>query len=137
MFNSLKEPNNPYAKRYEKITNAQANALFYFFPSFDREYLWMFPKRQELHQELDIFLGMVQEIIAKKRAKITEQKQIDELTVEEGSSQVNQRTDRDILTLFIESANDEENKDLSIADNDMLLVYFASCDIISSKRFSL
>jgi hypothetical protein len=124
-FNSLKEPENPYFKRYEKITVALASALFYFFPFFDREHLvWMFPKRQKLHQELDIFLNMMDDIITRKRAKVAEQKKINELSVAKGFSPESSKrhADKDILTLFIESANDDENKDLSIADNDMLMV---------------
>jgi hypothetical protein len=89
----------------------------------------MFPKRQEAHQNLDVFLSMVDEIIAQKRTKIADQKRIDELTVAEGSStQSKQNADKDILTLLIESANDTENKELSIADNDMLLVCIVSSD---------
>lgn len=90
----------------------------------------MFPKRQRAHEDLDIFLSMVEEIIAKKRTKIADQKRINELNVAEGSfSESKSNIDKDILTLFIESANDDENKDLSIADNDMLLV----CNVVCGK----
>lgn len=99
--------------------------LFYFFPALDKDYLWLFPKRQEVHKELGVFLDMVQEIIVKKRQTLAEQKRLTQLTVSNGEA-VNdverKASDKDILTLLIESADEEENKDISEISDDMLLV---------------
>lgn len=99
--------------------------LFYFFPALDTDYLWLFPKRQEIHKELGVFLDMVQEIIVKKRQTLAEQKRLKELAVSNGETvgDVEKRaSDKDILTLLIESADEEENKDISDISDDMLLV---------------
>lgn len=103
--------------------DAVIDPLFYFFPKFDREYLWMFPKRQDIHKELDIFLNMIREIIVKKRATIAKQKALNDLAISNGEKIAsNSSTEKDILTLLIESADTEENSDLSITDDDMLMV---------------
>ncbi|KAG1114134.1 hypothetical protein G6F42_014272 [Rhizopus arrhizus] len=122
-FNSLQDSTSEYVTRYEKIIEAVMDPLFYFFPALDTDYLWLFPKRQEIHKELEIFLDMVREIIAKKRQTLTEQKRLKELAVSNGEAvgDVERASDKDILTLLIESADAEENKDISEISDDMLL----------------
>jgi cytochrome P450 len=108
--------------------NAVINPLFYFFPNLDRQYLWLFPKRKEIHQELEIFLSMVREIIAKKRETMAIQKDLSVFASAAGNNSKEfagtsiTKTEKDILELLIESAQSDENSDLSIADDDMLLV---------------
>lgn len=126
-FNSLQDSTSEYVTRYEKIIEAVMDPLFYFFPALDTDYLWLFPKRQEIHKELEIFLDMVREIIMKKRQTLTEQKRLKELAVSNGEAvgDVERTSDKDILTLLIESADTEENKDISEISDDMLLVSVA------------
>lgn len=124
-FNSLQDSTSEYVTRYEKVVEALMDPLFYFFPALDTDYLWLFPKRQEIHKELGVFLDMVQEIIVKKRQALAEQKRLTELAVSNGETvgHVEKRaSDKDILTLLIESADEEENKDISEISDDMLLV---------------
>lgn len=99
--------------------------LFYFFPGLDTDYLWLFPKRQEVHKELDVFLKMVREIIIKKRHTLEGQKKLKELAISNGEAVVEDEraSEKDILTLLIESADTEENKDISVISDDMLLVF--------------
>jgi hypothetical protein len=127
-FNSIQDPKAEYADRYEKLMDAVIDPLFFFFPKLDREYLWMFPKRQDVHKELNIFLSMIREIIAKKRDTIAKQKTVDHLVVSDDDAEKaavasgNGISEKDILTLLIESSDAEENSDLSITDDDMLVV---------------
>ncbi|CAO3614209.1 unnamed protein product [Mucor fragilis] len=123
-FSSLQDSTSEYVTRYEKVVEALMDPLFYFFPALDTDYLWLFPKRQEIHKELGVFLDMVQEIIVKKRQTLAEQKRLKELAVSNGETvgDVEKRaSDKDILTLLIESADEEENKDISDISDDMLL----------------
>lgn len=101
--------------------DAIIDPLFFFFPNLERHHLWMFPKRVEIHNELEIFLDMMREIIIKKRKTLAKQKN---LTVSDSTVQntLSKSTEKDILTLLIESSNTEENSDLSITNDDMLLV---------------
>ncbi|GAN02680.1 cytochrome P450 [Mucor ambiguus] len=123
-FNSLQDSTSEYVTMYEKVVEALMDPLFYFFPALDTDYLWLFPKRQQVHKELDVFLDMVQEIIVKKRQTLAEQKKLKELAVsnEEAVNDVETKaSDKDILTLLIESAGEEENNDISEISDDMLL----------------
>ncbi|KAK4520166.1 Nitrogen permease regulator 3 [Mucor velutinosus] len=123
-FNSLQDSTSEYVTRYEKVVEALMDPLFYLFPALDKDYLWLFPKRQEIHKELGVFLDMVQEIIVKKRQTLTEQNRLKELAVSNGEAvdEVEKSAnDKDILTLLIESADEEENKDISEISDDMLL----------------
>lgn len=124
-FNSLQDSTNEYVSRYEKVVEAVMDPLFYFFPSLDTDYLWLFPKRQEVHKELDVFLKMVREIIIKKRQTLDGQKKLKELAISNGEAVVEDEraSEKDILTLLIESADAEENKDISVISDDMLLVF--------------
>lgn len=124
-FNSLQDSTNEYVSRYEKVVEAVMDPLFYFFPSLDTDYLWLFPKRQEVHKELDGFLKMVREIIIKKRQTLDGQKKLKELAISNGEAVVEDEraSEKDILTLLIESADAEENKDISVISDDMLLVF--------------
>lgn len=124
-FNSLQDSTNEYVSRYEKVVEAVMDPLFYFFPGLDTDYLWLFPKRQEVHKELDVFLKMVREIIIKKRQTLDGQKKLKELAISNGEAVVEDERagEKDILTLLIESADAEENKDISVISDDMLLVF--------------
>ncbi|KAI8641836.1 cytochrome P450 [Parasitella parasitica] len=122
-FNSLQDSKSEYVLRYGKVTEAIMDPLFFFFPSLDTDYLWLFPKRQEIHKELDVFLDMVREIITKKRSLLTEKKKMKELAISRGdtNSPAEKASEKDILTLLIESADTNENQDISDISNDMLL----------------
>jgi hypothetical protein len=121
----LQDSTSEYVSRYEKVVEAVMDPLFYFFPKLDTKYLWLFPKRQEVHKELDIFLKMVRDIIIKKRQTLDEQRKLKQLAISNGGEVVeDERTsEKDILTLLIESAEAEENEDISVVNDDMLLVF--------------
>lgn len=121
----MQDSTSEYVSRYEKVVEAVMDPLFYFFPKLDTKYLWLFPKRQEVHKELDIFLKMVRDIIIKKRQTLDEQRKLKQLAISNGGDVVeDERTsEKDILTLLIESAEAEENEDISVVNDDMLLVF--------------
>lgn len=106
------------------MVDAVMDPLFYFFPKLDTDYLWLFPKRQEIHKELDIFLDMVRKIVIKKKETLLKNKRLKALAISNGEAveQSDGVSEKDILTLLIESADEEENQGISIASNDMLLV---------------
>ncbi|CEP19504.1 hypothetical protein [Parasitella parasitica] len=122
-FNSLQDSTSEYVLRYDKVTEALMDPLFFFFPSLDAEYIWLFPKRQEVHKELGVFLEMVREIIAQKRLSLSEKKKLKELAIARGEADTpsEKASEKDILTLLIESAETDENHDISDISNDMLL----------------
>lgn len=120
-FDSLRDPKAEYAERYEKVMDAVIDPLFFFFPNLERHHLWMFPKRVEIHNELEVFLDMMRAIIVKKRKTLAKQKNLAAPNDHAIQNSLSRSTEKDILTLLIESANNEENSDLSIANDDMLL----------------
>jgi cytochrome P450 len=68
--------------------------LFFMFPVFDNELLWLFPKRKRLHQKLDKFLDMLETVITCKKRDL-KQGNVHNDALEEH--------ERDLLTLMIES----------------------------------
>lgn len=91
-FKAVEDKNSNWVTTYNDINDALHDIKFAIFPSLDKEYLWLFPKRQRLHKRLDEFLRMIDGVIENKRRVLKEQKESD---VEEN--------ERDLLTLMIES----------------------------------
>lgn len=130
----MRDPKAEYAERYEKVMDAVIDPLFFFFPNLERHHLWMFPKRVEIHNELEVFLDMMRAIIIKKRETLAKQKKLTAASNDHAiQNSLSRSTERDILTLLIESANAEENSDLSIANDDMLLVSSSGCAFMYSN----
>ncbi|CDH52107.1 cytochrome p450 [Lichtheimia corymbifera JMRC:FSU:9682] len=99
--------NNPWVDRYHYLVAKAKNPLFFLFPILEQKYLFLFPDRQNVHNELSIFLGMMNDIISKKK-QLLQQKDA-----------VNNRADneKDLLTLMIEAENDGQGR----LSNDELL----------------
>lgn len=88
--------------RYNSINDGVNDPRYFFFPNLDSKYVHLFPKRYQIHKELDIFLKMIDGLIQKKRAMIkngVKNKDLDE-------------NERDLLDLLIESG-EEGNGSLS------------------------
>jgi cytochrome P450 len=98
-FNAIHDRENKWVRNYENINQGIRDPFFFLFPMFDQELVWLFPKRMQLHKEMNRFLAMLDEVIQKKRALLREgQVQNDALEEHE----------RDLLTLMIESGNEGE-----------------------------
>ena len=84
------------------------------------KYRFLFPSRVRAHRDLDIFLGMMDEVIAHKRQILNNQQ-----------SKVPE-SERDLLTLMIEAENSGEgsmtNEELRVS----FLDHYAMCDITYS-----
>ncbi|KAI9472014.1 MAG: cytochrome P450 [Benjaminiella poitrasii] len=94
-FNAVREKDNDWVNTYNVANSGISQALFSFFPSLDsKKFLWMFPKRQRIHQEMDRFLDMLNQVIYKKR------EMLDKGYTNNDSLEENEK---DLLTLMIES----------------------------------
>jgi cytochrome P450 len=108
-FNAVAEKDNSWVSMYDIIQKALQEPFYFLLPAFDTKYRWMFPKRQEAHQQLDRFTEMLEQIIVKKREAI-----------ENGTNQNEslEENEKDLLTLMIEAeANGEgimSNKELKV-----------------------
>ncbi|KAI7884021.1 cytochrome P450 [Lichtheimia hyalospora FSU 10163] len=103
-FHAVEDPNSEWVIRYRDLMDAGNNPWFFIFYNLDMKYRFLFPSRVRVHRELDIFLGMMDEIIAHKRQILNSQQ-----------SKVPE-SERDLLTLMIEAENSGEgsmtNKEL-------------------------
>lgn len=102
--------------------------LFYFLPFLDQNnWLLLFPKRRQAHQQLAKFLGMLSNMIISKR-KI----------IEGGNSNINDgetdKVESDLLSLMIES---EANNDKTSLTNDEIRVRNKIIQLLltSKKKF--
>ncbi|KAI8336744.1 cytochrome P450 [Chlamydoabsidia padenii] len=93
-FNAIADKNSPWRLVYDTVINGHRDPLFHLFPILEKHFLWMFPKRQQIHQELTKFLGMMQGIIEHKR-RVLKKKDVNNDPTEDA--------EKDLLTLMIES----------------------------------
>lgn len=108
-FNAITDENNEWVQRYSQINIGLRDPKFHFFPSFDTKWLSWFPQRAKVHKELDIFLSMLDDVIAKKREAIKQGLTNDAL----------EENERDLLGLMIEA----EERGEGIMDNEELKVH--------------
>ena len=80
------------------------------FPSFETKWLFLFPKRKRAHQELDIFLGKIQEIISKKR----------EILANDSSIAEKKTSEKDLLTLMLEASQEGNGK---LTDEELQVIH--------------
>ncbi|KAI9493596.1 cytochrome P450 [Zychaea mexicana] len=99
-FNSVADPTNEWVTRYNSIMKANTDPLFMLLPSLETRWLFLFPKRKQAHKELDIFLGKIREIIAKKR----------ETLVNDSSIAEKRTSEKDLLTLMLEASEEGNGK---------------------------
>ncbi|KAJ8659175.1 hypothetical protein O0I10_005214 [Lichtheimia ornata] len=116
-FHAIEDPKSEWVVRYRDIMEATLNPWFVIFYNLDMKYLFLFPGRKRMHRELDIFLGMMDEVIAHKRQVLKDQQ-----------SKVPE-SERDLLTLMIEAENSGEgamtNEELR---NNLCLFFLAGHD---------
>lgn len=108
-FNAIQNPNSPWVLTYDICNKGIRNPFFFIFPKFDREFLWMFPKRVFIHKEMDRFAHMLQEIIDHKRLVLKDKDYQNEALEE---------NERDLLSLLIESENRGEG---AMTDQELMV----------------
>lgn len=64
----------------------------------DTDFLWLFPKRREIHRQMDEFLGMLDGVIQNKKTALKAGTQNDAL----------EENEKDLLNLMIESGEKGE-----------------------------
>ena len=113
-FNAIVEKDSEWVKRYHHIIKSSIDPFFLIFSFLDGPF-WrsFFPKRKQLHHELDLFLEKMQEIITHKRSILENSKNM-------SSSTVNRKTnEKDLLTLMLEAAEEEHDK---ITDEEIKVI---------------
>lgn len=75
----------------------------------DEKFQWLSPKRQQIHRDLDQFIGMIDEVIQTRR---------DEISRGDWKNKNLEENEKDILSLMIES----ENRGEGILSNEELKV---------------
>ncbi|KAI7883813.1 cytochrome P450 [Mucor mucedo] len=95
-FNAIQDQHSPWVRTYDICNVGIRDPFFFVFPKFDKKYLWLFPKRKLIHDELDRFVHMLQEVIDTKRLSLKDKDYKNEALEE---------NEKDLLTLLIESEN--------------------------------
>ncbi|KAI8875653.1 cytochrome P-450 cyp509A1, partial [Backusella circina FSU 941] len=119
-FNAILNKNSEWVVNFESVKNGTMDPFFYLFPAFDKKkYLWMFPKRKQIHKDTDKFLAMLDKVIENKRNEMKSGKIY---------SDVLDDNEKDILTFMIE-AEETEGKmtDIELKSN-MCLFFLAGHD---------
>ncbi|KAI9476252.1 MAG: cytochrome P450 [Benjaminiella poitrasii] len=117
-FNAIREQDNPWVLTYNHINKGLQNPTYFFFPALDQPWLrWMFPKRRAMHQDMDRFLAMLDDIIVHKREKIERG---------ETTNGVLEESEKDLLTLMIEA---EQKGEGSLSNEELksnLCIFFVA-----------
>ncbi|KAI8138513.1 cytochrome P450 [Fennellomyces sp. T-0311] len=118
-FGAVSEEGNAWVRRYNELVENSLHPLFAFLPILEKKYLHWFPKRKRIHDEITIFLDMMQTIIDEKRKAIAEGK-------------VDTRAEKDLLTMMME--NDEDGKGLTDEElkSNLCVFFFAGHDTTAS-----
>lgn len=101
-FNAIHDRDSEWVTRYNKLSDALRDPLFFLFPALDTKFRWLFPQRQKIHQEMKLFSNMLSKIIQHKKEMIKNGVKNDAL----------EDNERDLLSLMIESG-EEDNEALS------------------------
>lgn len=98
--NAIGDRESEWVRLFSNLKNGAFNPFFYFFPIFDTKLRWMFPSRVKVHQELEIFLSKITEVIVDKRASFKKSGVMDSVD----------DSDKDLCTLMIEAEESEGGK---------------------------
>ncbi|KAJ8659176.1 hypothetical protein O0I10_005215 [Lichtheimia ornata] len=116
-FHAIDDPQSEWVTRYNRIATETLNPWFEIFYNLDQKYRFLFPKRVEIHHEMDIMLNMIEKIIVHKRQALDNH----ETKIVE--------SERDLLTLMMEAEKSGEgtitNDELR---NNLCLFFFAGHD---------
>ncbi|KAI9490119.1 cytochrome P450 [Zychaea mexicana] len=120
-FGSISDSNNQWVHRYNDVVEATSDPIYAFFPVLERKYLHWFPKRKRIHDELTVFLDMIQHIIDEKRRKRAD------------SAHREEKKEKDLLEMMMESGEDDGNglTDEELKSN-LCVFFFAGHDTTAS-----
>lgn len=107
-FNAIHDRDSEWVVRYNRIGEGLSDPMYFLFPSLDTTFLWLFPGRQKIHKEMDIFTDMLNDIIQHKKEMIKKGVQNDAL----------EENEKDLLTLMIESG--KENNGI-LSDEELMV----------------
>nr|BDB32861.1 cytochrome P450 monooxygenase [Thamnidium elegans] len=119
-FNAIQDKDNEWVHRYSRISVAMRDPLFFMFPTLDTKLRWLFPERQNIHKEMDIFSNMLDKVIAHKKQMI-----------ENGvKNAVLEENERDLLDLMIESEKESGGEVMSAEElkNNLCVFFLAGHD---------
>ncbi|KAI9257800.1 cytochrome P450 [Helicostylum pulchrum] len=95
-FNSIKTKESEWVRRYGCINRGLRDPLFFLFPRLDTSVRWLFPDRQYIHEQTEIFLKMLDEVVENKK-----------LDMKNGVlNSALEENERDLLTLMLESGKE-------------------------------
>ncbi|KAI8982296.1 cytochrome P450 [Mycotypha africana] len=123
-FHAISQKDNKWVKTYNSVISGIQDPLYAIFPILDRKFLWLLPKRRKVHEDLNRFLKMLEEVIEVKKMAIkngdTQNKDLEE-------------NEKDLLTLMIESINRGEGvmTDTELKSN-LSLFFLAGHDTTSN-----
>lgn len=121
-FKAVTEKDNEWINVYDVIQKALQNPIYFLIPILDTKLLWLSPKRQADHRELEKFNTMLHRIVLKKREAITK-----------GTNQNDalEENEKDLLTLMIETEAKGEgimsNEELRVAQYSFF--FYVTCNI--------
>jgi cytochrome P450 len=98
-FHAIDDVNSKWVNVYTDINDGLRDRKFFSFPILDQKFLWLLPKRRQLHKKMDYFLDMLDDVIKVKR-DLLKKGHVHNDDLEEN--------ERDLLTLMIESENRDE-----------------------------
>ncbi|ORZ15229.1 cytochrome P450 [Absidia repens] len=116
-FNALTNRNSEWVENYDNVKEGMLDPFFLVFPTCDTTLLKWFPKRQKVHDQLTHFLEMLAGIIEDRRKTMKEAR-------ENGTEQLVEAHERDLLTLMIEC---EENENATLSNEELrrnLCIFF-------------
>ncbi|KAI8144465.1 cytochrome P450 [Fennellomyces sp. T-0311] len=94
-FHAIIEPDNEWVERYNRIVSGMEDTKFLLSPSLEKYFLSFFPERKKRHEELTVFLDMMQQIVTKKRESL---QTVESLNVKQ--------SEKDLLTLMLEASEE-------------------------------
>ncbi|KAI9256666.1 cytochrome P450 [Phascolomyces articulosus] len=124
-FGAVTDSNNEWVHRYNDVVEATIDPLYAFLPVLERKYLDWFPNRKKIHDELSVFLDMIQHIIDEKRRKLADPSR--------DRSQETKK-EKDLLQMMMESGEDENGAVLTDEElkSNMCVFFFAGHDTTTS-----
>ncbi|KAI9271898.1 cytochrome P450 [Phascolomyces articulosus] len=128
-FGAVTNSNNEWFHRYNDVVEATIDSLYLFLPVLERKYLDWFPNQKKIHDELSVFLYMIQHNIDEKRRKLVD------LPSRDRSQET--KKEKDLLQMIMESGEDENGA--ALTDEELksnMCVFFFSGHGTTTSAFS-
>ncbi|KAG0166301.1 cytochrome P450-dit2 [Apophysomyces sp. BC1034] len=126
-FNALNDPDNPWVRMYYNIDDGIREPLFFHFPILDKHFLWMFPNRRAVHEDLRQFKDMLRQVISERRKVVMDK---------EHNMSASEDNEKDLLTLMLESERLGEGALTDEELNSNLRVFFLAGQATTANSLS-